>query len=331
MRLFSHFFIFIFACCAAVQSSHAATASDAVVQYNRLNPDSAPLTDGYVSVNGARYHYVSAGEGPLIILYHGFPSFWYAWKFQIPALSKHYRVVAVDGLGSNLSDKPADTARYRIDKLASDLNQLAYQLGGDKPFRLIGHDWGGSLSWAFAQNYPTRLEKLVVLNAPPYNLFRDLIRNNEQQKKSSRYISFLNHPVGEAILAFNDSYLISRMAYKKHLDHHRINETEADLFRQALSRPQALHSAINWYRANMPPEEGIHDDQRWPLDNPTIEVPSLLIWGEKDKAFVAEFLDMLPDYASQLSIKKFPDAAHWPGLSHHQQVNEAIVEFLKAP
>lgn len=331
MRLLSYYFFFIFACCAVTHSTHAVTDSDAVAQYNQLNPESATLSDGYVSVNGASYHYVSAGEGPLVILYHGFPSFWYAWKSQIPALSKHYRVVAVDGLGSNLSDKPVDTARYRIDKLADDLNQLAYKLGGDRPFHLIGHDWGGALSWAFAQNHPNRVEKLVVLNAPPYNLFRELLRDNEKQKKTSRYISFLNHPMGEALLSFNDSYLISRMAYQKHLEHQHLNQAEAALFRQALSRPQALHSAINWYRANMPSSENISDDDRWPLNNPTIEVPSLLIWGVKDKTFVPEFLEMLPDYASQLTINKIPDAAHWPNLTHHRQVNETIIEFLRAP
>ncbi|MGH1372253.1 MAG: alpha/beta fold hydrolase [Cellvibrionaceae bacterium] len=321
----------IFACWALAQNVNASTPSDAVAQYNQMHPDNKPLTDGYVNVGGVDYHYVAAGQGPLVILYHGFPSFWYAWKPQIAELSKHYRVVAVDGLGSNLSDKPADINRYRIDKLASDLNQLAYKVGGEQPFHLIGHDWGGALAWAFAQNYPDRVAKLVVLNAPPHNVFQELLRTNEQQQKTSRYIKVLNSSLGERILGFNDSYLIWKMAYQKHLDHERINTAEADLFRQALSRPQALHSAINWYRANTTDADSPLESALWPRENPLITVPSLLIWGEKDKAFVPEFLDMLPELVEHLTIKRLASAAHWPGLSHPQQVNQAINKFFSAP
>ncbi len=303
--------------------------SDAVNYFNQSQMRSHLLSDGYATVNGATYHYVTAGEGPLVIFYHGFPSFWYAWKYQLGALAQHYRVVAIDGLGSNLSDKPAAIERYRIDKLAQDLNQFALQVGGNTPFTLIGHDWGGSLAWAFAQGYPERLNKLVVLNAPPYNIFQELLRNNEQQQKTSTYMDFLKHPWGEAILAFNDSYLISSMAYQKHVDHERINEKEAFLFRQALSRPNALHSAINWYRANT--ADNLESNMDWPKENPTIKIPTMLIWGEKDKAFVPEFLEMLPSITEQLTIKKLPDAAHWPGLSHPAQVNREILEFLAAP
>lgn len=331
MRLNALLLIAALAGCTLGTTANAIEISDAVAHFNKQHPQSPPLTDGYATVGDVTYHYVSAGEGPLVILYHGFPSFWYAWKYQIPELAKHYRVVAIDGLGSNLSDKPTEISRYRIDKLASDLNQLSYQLGGDEPFYLIGHDWGGSLSWAFAQGYPQRLTKLVVLNAPPYNLFLKLLKHNEQQQKTSVYIDVLKHPLGEAVLSFNDSYLISSMAYQKHVDKHYLSETEAALFRQALARPQALHSAINWYRANAPDSDNRHHQVDWPADNPTIEIPSLLIWGEQDKAFVPEFLELLPNTAKQLTIKRFSDAGHWPGLSHSTQVNQQILEFFGTP
>lgn len=328
MRLNYLFVTLLFACCAHANNPSGTTDSVAVAHFNQTYSMTAPLTEGYAKVGDVNYHYVSAGEGPLVILYHGFPSFWYAWKFQIAELAKHYRVVAVDGLGSNLSDKPSAIGRYRIDKLAEDLNQLAYQLSDDKTFHLIGHDWGGALSWAFAQRYPQRVEKLIVLNAPPYNLFLELLRNNAQQQKVSRYIDILSHPMGEAVLGFNDSYLIWSMAYQKHLDHNTISKTEADLFRQALARPQALHSAINWYRANTPTRDNINS---WPKDNPTVKAPSLLIWGVKDKTFVAEFLELLPNYVDQLTIERLPNAAHWPSLSHAERVNRTIIDFLKAP
>ena len=330
MRLFTVTIFMMLSCSAlanvALANSHRTDSnSPAVTHFNQTYTEAPALSDGYVTVNDVQYHYVTAGEGPLVILYHGFPSFWYAWKFQLAELAKHYTVVAVDGLGSNLSDKPAAIERYRIDRLADDLNQLALQLGGNQPFRLIGHDWGGTLSWYFAQVYPERLERLVVLNAPPYQIFQHLLRENEQQKKTSRYINFLSHSWGEALLSLNDSYLIWKMAYQKHLDHDRISPDEAALFRQALAKHQALHSAINWYRANFPAASGNPPVEA--IDN-KIVTPSLLIWGENDPAFVSEFIDMLPDTVEQLSIERFSDAAHWPALSHAKQVNQTLIDFL---
>ncbi len=325
MRHYIFTIALLIASCTQSMSVQPNPTSNAVAVFNRNYPLATPLSDGYATVNNVRYHYVTAGEGPLVILYHGFPSFWYAWKFQIAELAKYYRVVAIDGLGSNLSDKPTAINRYKVDSLAEDLNQLAYQLGGDTPFYLVGHDWGGALSWYFSQRYPTRVEKLVVLNAPPYDVFLQLLRDNEQQKKTSRYMDFLRHPLGEALLSFNDSYLIWTMAYKKHLDAGRIDSEEGELFRHALSRPQALHSAINWYRANMPDDETLEQHQ----DGPKIIVPSLVIWGDRDKTFVPEFLDMLPSAVENFSIQRFSDAAHWPSLSHSNQVNRAIIDFLE--
>ncbi len=327
MRLYIFTLILVIASGAQTASGQADSTSDAVAHFNRNYPLSEPLRDGFATVNGVKYHYVTAGEGPLVVLYHGFPSFWYAWKFQIAELAKHYRVVALDGLGSNLSDKPETLERYHIKRLAGDLNQLAYELDGDQPFHLVGHDWGGALSWYFAQHYPQRVKKLVVLNAPPYDVFLRLLRDNEQQQKTSRYMDFLRHPLGESLLSFNDSYLIWRLAYKKHLDAGRITVEEANLFRQALARPRALHSAINWYRANMPNKKSLERHQ----DGPQIATPSLVIWGDKDKTFVPEFLDMLPSAVEEFTVLRFSDAAHWPALSHTKQVNEGILNFLGTP
>ena len=85
--------------------------------------------------------------------------------------------MAVDGLGVNLSSKPTDLEKYKLENLAAQLDALANHLAPGKPFSLVGHDWGGALAWSFAQAYPDRLEKVIGINAPPTNQLLHLLQN----------------------------------------------------------------------------------------------------------------------------------------------------------
>ena len=114
-------------------------------------------------INGVRLHWVQAGEGPLVILLHGFPEFWYSWRHQIPVLSTRFCVVAPDMRGYNLSEKPQ--SGYDIETLTADVLALIRSLGEEKAI-IIGHDWGGVIAWAFAARFPDATEKLVIMNAP---------------------------------------------------------------------------------------------------------------------------------------------------------------------
>jgi pimeloyl-ACP methyl ester carboxylesterase len=308
-------------------SAQAATMeSTAVRHYNDFG--NTRMTEGFVEVGAARLHYVTAGKGPLVIMYHGFPSFWYAWKHQIQALSAHYQVVALDGLGTNLSDRPDNADAYDIARLASDLDAVARHFSGDDPFILIGHDWGGALSWAFAQRYPARVSKLVVLSAPPYNLFLDLLQNNPDQQRASTYMERLKSSLGEKVLSAADAYLMWQLAYGKLVDQGYLTEAEGELFREALARPGALKGGINWYRANAPSPQKVTEDDFWPSRYAKVSNPSLLIWGQQDKTFVPEFIERLGDYVPDLNIEVIPQAGHWPALSHPQVVNRRILGFL---
>jgi pimeloyl-ACP methyl ester carboxylesterase len=104
--------------------------------------------DGYLDIGEVTLHYVEAGAGPLVIFFHGFPLFWFSFHHQMTALKDDYRVVAVDGLGANLSSKPDDLSLYDLANLASQLDALARHLVGDDLFYLVGHDWGGALAWS---------------------------------------------------------------------------------------------------------------------------------------------------------------------------------------
>ncbi|MBA2447562.1 MAG: alpha/beta fold hydrolase, partial [Chloroflexi bacterium] len=112
----------------------------------------------FVVANGLRFHCVEAGSGPLVLLLHGFPEFWYGWRHQIPALAQRFRVVAPDLRGYNLSDKPSGFSR--LDTLVGDVAGLIVALGEERA-TVVGHDWGGVIAWATSMWVPSRVERLV--------------------------------------------------------------------------------------------------------------------------------------------------------------------------
>src|SRR5207248_3278599 len=120
----------------------------------------------YAVVNGVRLHYVEAGAGPLMVLLHGFPEFWYSWRHQIPALAAAgFRVIAPDLRGYNLSAKPPAVHSYRIEALVGDVAALIRH-AGERRAAVAGHDWGGVLAWYLPLYHPDVVDRLIVLNAP---------------------------------------------------------------------------------------------------------------------------------------------------------------------
>ena len=170
-----------------------------------------PWSHHQAIVNGVRLHYVEAGEGPLVVLLHGFPEFWYAWRDQIPALAAAgYRVVAPDMRGYNLSEKPPGVTSYRLEHLTADVAALIRQLGAERA-TVVGHDWGGAVAWQLPVFHPEVVERLAVLNAPhPGALLREL-RTLEQLRRSW-YIAFFQLPwLPELALRAGDAALLRRM------------------------------------------------------------------------------------------------------------------------
>jgi pimeloyl-ACP methyl ester carboxylesterase len=288
--------------------------------------------DRYLDLGKIKLHYVEggkpAGTAPTIIFYHGFPSFWYSFHLQMEAFAKDYHVVAVDGLGANLSSRPDDLTYYKIENLASQLDQLARHVAGENRFYLVGHDWGGALAWAYAQNYPERLHKLVVICAPPYNQLLSLLENNiEQQKRSSYMFSMRDGKIHQAMTRNNNQQVCDNICNSLRKFDHFTEESEKR-FRQGLGRPGAVNAGINWYRANIPPLASINDSDFWPSRDACTSVPSLLIWGESDPTFVPEFIDELPQYTEYLEVLRLANTGHSPMLEKPEEVNQALREFL---
>ena len=161
------------------------------------------LKSQYAEVNDIRLHFVSSGQGRLIMFVHGFPEFWFAWQNQLIDFGGDHRAVAPDMRGYNLSAKPAGVEEYHVKDLVEDLRALAEHLGYEK-FVVIGHDWGGAVAWSLALRHPEWIEKLIVINSPHPAVFARELLHNPDQQKASEYMLMFRSPEAERILSENN-------------------------------------------------------------------------------------------------------------------------------
>lgn len=275
--------------------------------------------EGYLTANGQRLHYVTAGAGPLVVLLHGFPEFWYSWRANIPALARVRRVVALDLRGYNLSSKPADG--YDVATLTTDI-RCAIEALGERQADLVGHDWGGALAWAFAMREPDYLRRLVVLNAPhPGPMTREL--RHLRQLRRSIYIGYFQLAgLAERALAADHYGAIWRTF--RHADHDRewLGDDDIQRFVDAIARPGALTAALSYYRQLMRRGLAAVGVAR------VITAPTLVLWGEQDPYLGVELLDGLDRWVRDLRCVRFPEAGHWLNQQAPNIVNSEMVAFL---
>lgn len=283
------------------------------------------FSDEYIQVNGVRLHYVTAGEGPLILFLHGFPEFWYAWRNQLTEFGKDHQAVALDMRGFNLSDKPSDVSQYRLHVLVEDVRAFADHLSRGKKFVLVGHDWGGFVAWAFAIAHPDLLAKLVILNAPHPAVFARLLTSNPEQQNASAYMEIFRSAQAEQILSANNFDVLANKVMVFGSKNGLLPDDKPEYIK-AWSQPGALTGGLNYYRANrlsaMPTGEAANPARFM------INVPTLVIWGEKDPAMVPQNLDGLSEFVPQLTIKRLPEASHWVVHRQSAEVNTHIREFI---
>lgn len=287
----------------------------------------------YADVNGIRLHYVSIGQGKLILFAHGFPEFWAEWENQLTEFGRDHQAVAVDMRGYNLSSKPAEVDAYHVTDLIEDLRALAEHLGHQKMI-LVAHDWGGAVAWAFAMRHPEWLEKLIIINAPHAAIFARELLNNPDQQKASQYMLTFRSPQAETILSENNYGWLTNALFKWGSKWKMTAEIRQKYI-EAWSQPGALTGALNYYRASplYPPasekdKEGIKKIMDLPREMFTIRVPTLVIWGELDQALLVGNLDGLEQYVDDLTIKRIPDATHWIIHEQPEVVNSLIREFI---
>ncbi|MDS3860764.1 alpha/beta hydrolase [Thermosynechococcaceae cyanobacterium BACA0444] len=278
-----------------------------------------PWTHKFLISNGIKLHYVTQGEGPLVLLLHGFPEFWYSWRHQIPVLAANFKVVALDLRGYNASDKPPDVGSYTLEELILDIEGVISGLGYERCI-LVGHDWGGFLAWGVADTYPERVQKLCVLNAPHPAKFREGLLN-PQQLLSSWYIGLFQLPwLPEALLEWNDYQAIVTILQSNAVNQAAFSPTDLEVYKNAAGRRGCLRAMLNYYR-NLGPGLGERD---WSILN----MPTLMLWGEGDKTLSQNLTIGTEAYARDLRIHYIPHCGHWVQQEQPQLVNQYLSEFL---
>ena len=153
----------------------------------------AQVTHGYADSNGVKIHYATMGSGPLVVMIHGFPDYWYTWRKQMEGLADKFQVVAIDQRGYNLSDKPKGVENYDMRLLVGDVLAVIKHFGKQKAI-VVGHDWGGAVAWTTAMYAPESVDKLIILNLPHLRGLSRELANNPQQQKNSQYARDFQKP-----------------------------------------------------------------------------------------------------------------------------------------
>jgi pimeloyl-ACP methyl ester carboxylesterase len=291
----------------------------------------------YIDADGVKLHVVSQGTGKTMLFLHGFPEFWYLWRHQLEEFGRDHRAIAPDLRGYNLSDKPAELEAYAMKALVADVRALIDSLSGGEPAILVGHDWGGAISWAFALAHPEYLERLIIVNAPHPAVFLRELATSEEQRTASSYMHFFRRPDAEERLAYNDYQPMRNIVFGESSDPEVVSEEAVTAYVEAWAQPGALTGSLNYYRATPfgPPrneEEGklaeAQLERMLEERSYKLEVPTLVIWGMKDTALLPGNLDGLEEYVPELKIHRIPDGTHWVINEQPDAVNAAIRTFL---
>jgi epoxide hydrolase 4 len=280
----------------------------------------------WVDVGGLRLHCVEAGTGPLVMLLHGFPEFWYAWRHQIPALADAgYRVIAPDLPGYNTSDKPPRVRDYRPSVLVQEVADLIVALGAGSA-AVAGHDWGGGLAWLLAMQHPERVERLVVLNAPHPIRFLKGLGSPRQLRRSWYMLAFQLPWLPERLVAARDFQGLRRALRRQPARPGAFTAQDIDRYVAAAAQPGALRAAINYYRAALRtnPLAQVHSLRR-------VDTPTLIIWGDQDRYLGRELAEPDRELVPNVRVERIADASHWVQADAPERVNQLMVDFLLEP
>lgn len=281
----------------------------------------------YVHTNGVRLHVMEFGrpDGELAILLHGFPDFWFSWRFQIPELVKAgFHLLVPDQRGYNLSDKPRGVEHYSISYLVLDVIGLIDSTG-QRQATLISHDWGGAVAFCTAAMCADRVKQLVVVNCSLLSCILKVMMVNPEQRAKSKYMFEFQVPVLPEIKLLSNkcAFLKQSLGQIRRGDQEFFTEEIMALYEAAWSQPRAISCQLNWYRSSF--RERL-------LSVPVklrITVPTLLFWGKEDIAFTSELGEETAQMCQDVRFEPVEHGGHWLHWTHAEEVNSKLLEFLR--
>ena len=276
------------------------------------------LRDGYAQVGDVNLHYVEAGDGPLVLLLHGFPEFWYSWRDQIaPLVNAGFRVVAPDLRGYNLSSGPDAFTDYTADKLAADIRGLISELGADTAM-VVGHDWGGTVAWSLAMNHPEVVDRLAILNAAHPRKLNEGLRNPRQLLRNW-YFFYFQFPGLPERRAARDGWKFFKGFQRDARPPY--TQQENARYVEAWSQPGAAKAMIDYYRAAV----RLGSKQKVL----PIAAPTLVIWGQGDRYLGPDLAEPHQEDVPNLDrVERLPNASHWVHHDEAERVNNLLIDFF---
>jgi pimeloyl-ACP methyl ester carboxylesterase len=278
-----------------------------------------------VEANGLRFEVDTCGNGDrLALCLHGFPESAFSWRLQLPLLAQlGYRVWAPNQRGYGRTTRPPHVADYRPELLVADIAALI-DASGAHSVTLIGHDWGAAVAWLFATDRVRPLERLIIMNVPHPAIFAARLRTL-RQALSSWYILFFQLPkIPEAVLGWNRAAPIAEAFRRTGADPARFPAAVLDVYRRNALEPGALTAMINWYRA-LGRNAGRYARRSYPV----IDVPTLMIWGEADRALTKATTYGTDRYVNDLTLRYLPKVSHWVQQDAPVAVNAMLAAFLR--
>ncbi len=271
----------------------------------------------YVDSDGVKIHYVTLGEGPPVLMIHGFPDFWYTWRHQMEGLAEHFQVIAMDQRAYNRSGQPEGVESYAMRSLIGDVVAVVRDLGHQKA-TIVGHDWGGAVAWQVALNVPAITERLIILNLPhPNGLTRELATNEEQQSNSGYARAFQSGSASDPDIFFGGPMTPQTLSGW-------VSDPAAREFYVEAFERSYFDGMLNYYKRNYPRPGSTSTSPPQPL--PKVEMPVLMFHGLDDTALHSDGLNNTWDWLDQdLTLVTVPGVGHFV----QQDAAELVTSTMK--
>lgn len=261
-----------------------------------------------------------AESGELVILLHGFPECWTAWRQQIqPLADAGYRVVVPDMRGYGCSSRPGHHKRYHLDELITDIDAIRHYCG-QSHFHLGGHDWGAAVAWWYALHHPQRLASLTIVNVPHPLTFLETLRSSPLQLLKSWYIFFFQLPVIPEWLIKRGNYALLRLTLKKTSNKGAFADEDLRYLLHSWQQPGSVRAMVNYYRALL--RNIVRPAQ------PQITVPTRILWGERDIALSSSMASNSLQYLHNGELISYPDGSHWLTHDLPAEVSACLLEHI---
>jgi len=288
----------------------------------------ADLQHHTAEINGLSMHYVSAGHGEPIVFVHGFPTSWYTWRHQLAEFAATNRVIAPDMRGWGETSKPQGAPNYGVRVIVEDLRVLIDQLGFER-VTMVGDDWGGLISWAFALHYPERLQRLVIVSSPHPACFDRELKHSPAQQEASQYLLQLRAIGIEEQLAADECAALRRAI----LDLPFYAPADREVYLENWQRPGALRAGCDWYRAAWlgpaaPDGTPAHGNYVPDVFDQRVLVPTLMVKAQGCPYFLDGTVDGLDEWVPDLRIEMVPTLSHWIAEEQPDVLNGHIRAFL---